>query len=48
MQQLLTKCQIFTNLPQILHIHKNRTFKSILLELLDQLLLPCEFYGTDM
>ena len=33
--QLLTKYEIFKKLPQILHIHKNRNFFSIIVIFLD-------------
>ena len=39
MKQLLTKYQIFTKLPQVSHIHKNRDFESI-----GQLLLSYNFF----
>ena len=42
MKQLLTKYKIFTELPQISHIHKNRNLL-INCNLLDQLLLPYNF-----
>ena len=47
-KQLLTKYQIFMKLPQISHIQKNRTFKSIIRKKTNQLLLPYKFYSRDM
>ena len=47
-KQLFTKYQIFKKLPQILHIHKNGNFLSMIGIFLDQLLPPYKFYGGDM
>ena len=44
----MTKYQIFTILPQILHFHKNRNLSSIFTTFLDQLVHPYKFYGRDM
>ena len=46
---VINKNQIFIKLPQISHINKNRNISSIIgLSLIDQLLLPCKFYGSGM
>ena len=47
-KQLFTKYQFLTKLPQILHIHKNHYFFSIIVFFLDQPLLPYKFHGSDM
>ena len=44
----MTKYQIFTKLPQISHIHKNRNFLEYICNFLDQLFHPYKFYGRDM
>ena len=46
-KQLLRKYQFFTKWPQISQTHKNHNFKSIIGPL-DQLLLPYQFYGSDV
>ena len=46
-EQLLTKYQIFTILPQISHFYKNRNFSGIS-NFLDQLFHPYKFFGRDM
>ena len=48
MKQLLTKYQIFTKLPQILHIPKHCNFCKYNWNFLGQVLLPYKFYGGDM
>ena len=45
---VIDKIVIFTKLPEISHIHKNRIFKSIFETFLDQLLHLYKFYGRDM
>ena len=47
-KQLLTKYQIFTKLPQISHIHRNRNFFKYNWNFLDQLLLSYKFHDRDV
>ena len=47
MKQLLKKYQIFTKLPQILHIHKSHIFVYNW-KTKDQLLVLYKFYGRGM
>ena len=46
--QLLTKYQIFTILPQISHFHKYRNCLKYICNFLEKLLHPYKFYGRDM
>ena len=48
-QAVMEKIKFQRNCPNLIsHVHQNRTFLSIIGTFLNQLLLPYEYYGSDM